>query len=333
MGKMWMIRGDGGSLYEEFRERSIAAIGWVDIAADAKPGMTREALTQLYQAAHPHAKKGRAISGASQVWRFLNEIAPDDDVVTYSPENRTYLLGKVTGPARYQPDTAEEGMALVRPVEWREGEISRDDLTIATKNSLGATLTIFVVPSDAAQDILAVAAGRPATVDRDEDVAAEDVSDPYADIHVRALERIKDKVNELSWDEMQELVAGILRAMNYKTQVSARGSDRGKDILASPDGFGFEHPRILVEVRHRRERMGSADIRSFLGGRRHEGDRGLYVSTGGFTKEALYEAERASIPLVLWTLDQMVRALMDCYDRVDLETRRLVPLKPLYWPA
>ncbi len=85
---------------------------------------------------------------------------------------------------------------------------------------------------------------------------------------------------------MQDLVAGILRAMGYKTLVSPAGADRGKDIIASPDGFGFEPPRIVVEVKHRNARMGSSEIRSFLGGR-HKDDRGLYVSTGGFTKEAL----------------------------------------------
>lgn len=78
--------------------------------------------------------------------------------------------------------------------------------------------------------------------------------------------------------------------------------------------------------------MGSADIRSFLGGR-HPEDRALYVSTGGFSRDALYEADRASIPTVLWTLDHIVRTLMEYYDATDSETKRLVPLKRLYWPA
>ena len=97
---------------------------------------------------------------------------------------------------------------------------------------------------------------------------------------------------------MQELVAGILRAMGYKTLISSKGADRGKDIIASPDGFGFEHPRIVVEVKHRAGQMGSEKIRSFTGGR-HKDDRGLYVSTGGFSKDAKYEAERANIPIML----------------------------------
>ena len=101
---------------------------------------------------------------------------------------------------------------------------------------------------------------------------------------------------------MQELVAGLLRAMGYKTRISPAGPDKGKDIVASPDGFGFESPRIVVEVKHRSSAMGSAEIRSFLGGR-HKDDKGLYVSTGGFSKDAYYEAERANIPLTLMSLD------------------------------
>jgi restriction system protein len=131
---------------------------------------------------------------------------------------------------------------------------------------------------------------------------------------------------------MQELVAGLLRAMGYKTKVSPLGPDRGKDIVASPDGFGFESPRIVVEVKHRGGAMGAAAIRSFLGGR-HPDDKGLYVSTGGFSKDAYYEAERASIPLTLMTLDDLVEALIANYECIDVEAQRLVPLKRVYWPV
>jgi len=80
--------------------------------------------------------------------------------------------------------------------------------------------------------------------------------------------------------------------MGYHTTVAADGSDRGADIFASPDGLGLQEPRIFVEVKHRSGSMGADELRKFLGGRR-AGDRCLYVSTGGFTKAARYEAERA----------------------------------------
>ena len=42
---------------------------------------------------------------------------------------------------------------------------------------------------------------------------------------------------------------------------------------------------------------------------------------------------RAQIRMMLWTLDDLVRNLMDHYQMADIETRRLVPLKWAYWPA
>lgn len=330
MKRMWMVRSEGGSLYDAFRERSVAAIGWVQLAPHAKPGVDRKQLIALYQSAEPQAKQGTIVSGASQVWRFVNEIQPGDGVITYSPNNRTYLVGKITGEAEYRSNWAEQGMPLTRTVEWLAHEVSRDNLGTATKNSLGSTLTIFEVPSVAMREVMAVSSGTNPSITEDD--SEEVLTDPLADIEAQTLERIKDKVNELGWDDMQQLVAGILRAMGYKTQVSPSGSDRGKDIVASPDGFGFEHPRIVVEVKHRKGQMGSQEIRSFLGGR-HKDDRGLYVSTGGFSKDAQYEADRASIPLAMWTLEHLVRALIEHYDATDAETKRIVPLKRLYWPA
>lgn len=331
MAKMWMIRGESGRLYDDFRERKVAAIGWAQLAAVAKPNMTRKELTVLYQGMEPNIKSGTAISGASQVWRFINEIKPEDWVVTYSPANRTYLVGKVTGGYEYRPDWAVDDMPLIRPVQWENKEIERDSLATASKNSLGSTLTVFVVPDSAMQELLANAFGKPAPV-LPEAAAEEADTDPLAGLESLAIERIKDLVNSLDWDEMQELVAGLLRAMGYKTQISPAGPDRGKDIIASPDGFGFENPRIIVEVKHRGGQMGSQAIRSFLGGR-HKDDRGLYVSTGGFTKDAYYEAERANVPLTLLTLDSVVRALIEHYEQADPETKRLVPLRRIYLPA
>jgi len=146
MTKMWMIRGESGRLYDDFRERGVVAIGWSQLAPLAKPGMSRKEVTRLYQDIEPNIKPGTAISGASQVWRFINEIQPGDWVVTYSPANRTYLVGKITGDFKHNPDLADLGMSLTRPVQWIDQEVDRDSLTSASKNSLGSTLTVFVVP-------------------------------------------------------------------------------------------------------------------------------------------------------------------------------------------
>jgi len=333
MPTMWMIRGDGGRLYDDFRDRNLAAIGWEQFAIEAKPGVSRKALIQAYKNLQPGIKDASAVSGASQVFRFVNEVKAGDAVVTYSPANRTYLVGLFVGECVYRADLAEDGMSLTRAVEWSPHEVDRDKLTSASRNSLGSTLTVFNVAEEAQKELLALANGKvfsPTPKEAIEDPEA--LEDPLKGVQEIAFERIKDQINGLDWSEMQELVAGILRAMGYKTLVSPAGADRGKDIIASPDGFGFEPPRIVVEVKHRSARMGSNEIRSFLGGR-HKDDRGLYVSTGGFTKEALYEGERANVHLTMWTLDELARTLMAHYPATDPETKRLVPLTYFYVPA
>lgn len=331
---MWMVRSDSGNLYEEFHDNHVVAIGWHELLS-ARPGMTREQMADIYAKERPEFKRGTIISGAAQVWRFLNEMKPHDWVTTYNPSTRQYLVGTVSGPPEPHPELAKEGMSWTRDVAW-VGEISRDRLSARTKRALGPTLTVFQIEATAAAEIRAVAQDKENALAVElrataEDPVGDDAQTTFQEIEAQSIEFIKDRITKLDWDEMQDLVAGILRAMGYKTRVSRPGPDRGADIVASPDGLGFENPRIVVEVKHRHGQMGTKEIRSFLGGR-HKDDRGLYVSTGGFSKEARYEGDRASIPITLWELDDIVRSVVDNYEALDADTKQLVPLRRIYWP-
>ncbi len=50
---MWMVRGESGSLYDAFREREVAAVGWSQLAPHATPGIGRKELTAKYQELEP----------------------------------------------------------------------------------------------------------------------------------------------------------------------------------------------------------------------------------------------------------------------------------------
>ena len=111
---------------------------------------------------------------------------------------------------------------------------------------------IKLVPDEAAEEIENLLANKaPSKPNIEPDEEDKEVDRIYRENQSKAIEFIKDKVSKLDWDEMQDLVAGLLRGMGYKTRVSNSGPDRGKDIVASPDGLGFESPRIVVEVKHR----------------------------------------------------------------------------------
>lgn len=329
---MWMVRaGERGWRFDEFERQSIVSIGWVEMG-DLSPLKSREDFLRQTAEAYPTDTRFRRANSAGQVYRFVREMRVNDDVITYSPEERVFLVGTVAGDYEFRPADSPE-QPNVRRVVWR-GRVARDGLSVGARNSLGAISTLFLVPPDVASELLQALDAPAATAGTAAPTvpAAEQVEDLYKDIQNRAFEFTKDRVNQLGWDQMQELVAGLLRAMGYKTRISPSGSDRGKDIVASPDGLGLEDPRIVVEVKHRTAAMGSQELRSFLGGR-HDKDKGLYVSTGGFTRDARYEAERARIPVTLMDLDDLVSAVIEHYEHLDMETQRLVALRKLYWPA
>lgn len=62
-------------------------------------------------------------------------------------------------------------------------------------------------------------------------------------------------------------------------------------------------------------------------------NRGLYVSTGGFTKEARYEADRADVPIRLIDLDSFVRTYVEIYDEVNDNDHAILPPTRIWMPA
>jgi restriction system protein len=328
----WMVRaGRNGFLFDRFKEMSLVALGWSCVGSPSDLA-DKQGLCVKLREIEPAATDQSLMVAAGQLIRFSNEIKIGDRVVTYDPRSRTYLCGIIKGECEYVPNPNEPGeLTNRRMVAWQK-EKPRDDLSISARNTLGSTLTLFWIPSTIADEIWS---DKPVLEAEDLSGAKESVGflDATAqEIGELADEKIKDRIARLDEYQMQDLVAGILRAMGYKTTVSKPGSDLSKDIVASPDGFGFQTPRIVVEVKHRpKERIGAPMIRTFLGARKaHES--GLFVSTGGFTKEAYYEADRASIPLTLLDFEKLIDAVLVNYPRFDEKTRQLVPLTPIYWP-
>lgn len=328
---MWKVTAGRSNVYvAQFLEGGLVAIGWSE-AGDFLNVATRADLIGHFASVWPEQTSRQIQVGAGQVWRFLHKISVGDQILTYDPASRLYHVGIVAGDPRYEPNRMER-LPIVRSVDW-QASVSRDALSEGTRNRLGAIMTIFKLSDSAEAEVLRLS-GQPAPEMPEPDEAVEEAGvlvDPYADIADLALERVKDRILSLGWDELQELVAALLRTLGYRTIVSPAGPDRGRDILASRDGFGFEPPRIVVEVKHRKGAMGAPEVRAFLGGR-HSDDRGLYVSTGGFTREAQYEAERASTVTHLMNLDDLARSLIEQYDELDARGRALLPLTRLYWP-
>lgn len=336
MSTMWMVRSGRGSEHvDAFLEHEIVAVEGTRLG-QLSPAVKKADLLRHYAEQYPGEREGSQASSVSQLLRFLIEFAVGDQAVSYDRDRRRYIIGEITSEYEWQPELSPP-MPHVRRVRWSH-EVSRDDLSTSTRNTLGAIQTIFKLSTDASRDLsgharplgvepIPPAPKPPSKAAQDDEALAVMVNETIE----KADEFIEDAISALDWEQMQNLVAGILRAMGYRTKVSEPGPDRGVDIFASPDGLGLQEPRIFVEVKHRAAQMGAKEIRAFLGGRK-KGDKCLYVSTGGFSKDAHYEAERADVAMTLITLPVLRKLVVDYYESLDAETRALVPLRRLYWP-
>lgn len=324
----WMIRAGRGGIYAaDWLNRGLVGIGW-DFGATDIASMSREQIRSGYAIKHPNDSKNKLAAAVGQIYRFAHDMEQGSTVVMYDPATRLYHIGTIAGPCK--PATDIEEATFTRAVKWKQ-TAQRDALTTSSKNSLGGIQTIFSISDEVVADLKSASKSETSSQpDETEDDAADD--DARAATYDNGIELIKDRVNQVGWEDMERLVAGLLKAMDYCARVTPKGPDGGRDVVASPDALGLESPRIVAEVKHRKGAMGAPAVRSFIGGLR-AGDRGLYVSTGGFTKEARYEADRATIPIRLLDLDSFVRHYVEVYDKADEETRSILPLTRIWWPA
>lgn len=150
-----MVRAEGGRLVEPFRTRGVVALGWTRLAPIVHAVDNRDALVDAYAALEPARRRSSIVSGASQVRRFAHEIDIGDWAVTYAPRERVYLVGAITGLAEARPAWADEGLPLVRAVDWHARTVPRDALSPAARNRLAPTQTLFRVAPAAARQLLA----------------------------------------------------------------------------------------------------------------------------------------------------------------------------------
>jgi restriction system protein len=292
-------------------------------------GLTRKQVTELVASERP-GKKEKVSGEAGMLFRFANRIEVGDIVVTPDGETRELLFGEVSGPYEYRDIPTVGDYRHLRQVKWLVRR-SRDELPKKVLYSLGSTLTDF---KPSGHDYLvALLKGEPSpSTDASDDLSddSEIGEDLFADLQARSEELIRSKLAELDGYEMQDLMAGIIRAMGYYARVSPPGADGGVDIVASRDPLGVEQP-VKAQVKAKpNTKSSAAEIRQ-LAGVLGQTERGIFVSSGGFTRDALTEPATARIVLV--DGERLQALLVEYYDRLDQDTKSLVPLRRLYFPS
>jgi restriction system protein len=150
-----------------------------------------------------------------------------------------------------------------------------------------------------------------------------------------ALAEIQDHVHGLPPYEFQEVVAALLRGMGYATPFEATGGpDGGTDILAYPDPIGAKTPHIRVQVKHRPSQKATREeIAALRGIIRQDREIGLFVSSSGFTSEAMREARSGTAHIELMDLDRFLDQWTVHYEKMTEEDKAKLRLRRVYFLA
>lgn len=175
-----------------------------------------------------------------------------------------------------------------------------------------------------------IAVGADATDATDADSPSKAVSITFEKAEEQAWDEISQYLRNMPPYEFQDLVADLLRAMGYYVSwVSPPGKDGGIDILAQPDALGARPPRIKVQVKRQQVAVSVEGLRSFLA-LLGDTEVGLFVCTGGFTKDAASEArtqDKRRVTLI--GLEKLFDLWVEHYDKLTDQARRRLPLRPI----
>lgn len=174
---------------------------------------------------------------------------------------------------------------------------------------------------------------KPDKIEPEEETEDErDSTITFEEAEEQAWKEIQSYLDNIDPYDLQELVASLLEAMGYHVNwVAPRGKDAGLDIIAYTDPLGTKQPRIKVQVKRRKDTIGVEELRSFLA-LINEEDVGIFVTTGGFSKDATdlaRQQERRRITLI--DPQKLVDLWIEYQEKVDIEMRDALPLIPIYF--
>jgi restriction system protein len=160
------------------------------------------------------------------------------------------------------------------------------------------------------------------------------IAGTYEEAEEEAWQDIERHLSEMNPYDFQNLVAGLLRAMGYHISwIAPPGRDGGIDILAHTDPLGINMPRIKVQVKRRADKIAVEGLRSFMAVLGDQ-DVGIFVSTGGFTREAEHEARtQEKRKITLLGLEKLYDLWLEHYLKLEEVDKQLMTLKPVYFLA
>lgn len=136
-------------------------------------------------------------------------------------------------------------------------------------------------------------------------------TDGVVDKEVRWQEELLDVVLKMPPSSFERLIQRMLRESGFiQVAVTGQTGDGGIDGHGILRLGGFLSFQIIFQAKRWKGSIGAGQIRDFRGAMVGRADKGLFITTGSFTKEAVKEATRDGAPAIdLVDGDQLVEKL------------------------
>ena len=326
---VWVVRaGRHGEREDKALNEGLCFIGWghmPDLSAFKNKEEIRRKLAEVY----PDAKPGRILNHAGQLFNFLKGIKVGDIIALPLKNRPSIAFGEIIEDSYiYNPNNPQDARHC-RAVKWIGEPILRSHLEQDLIYSFGASQTVFTIHRNDAEKRIRKMLVKPYVERSKAQESADEFTEPKLDIISAAAQTISDAVGQkFKGKAMENLVAAILRAKGYETDVCPEGPDGGVDILAGRGPMGFESPRLCVQVKSGDSPI-SREILDQLQGNIHKfkADYGVLVSWGGFKSTVTAEARRNFFQIKLWNDQKLVQEIQDHYDDLPAEIQSILPLQ------
>lgn len=147
-----------------------------------------------------------------------------------------------------------------------------------------------------------------------------------------AIDGLRLQIDGMNAYEFQDLVAALLRGMNYYTPfIAPKGKDGGVDVIAYQDPLGVRSPRIKVQIKHKEAAATVQEVRELMGLLQKEGDVGMFVSSGGYTSDAKATARSSHVHVELIDLDRFIALWQEFYPKLTDEDKDRLRLRPIFF--
>ena len=317
---VWVVRGgNNNELASKVKGKGHVAIGWSTVG-DVSAVESREALRKAMEEAETGSGRPDAVG---QLYRFAKEINNGDYILTPEKVTSVIHVSRCAGGYRHDPTVFGENYPQVRPVEYLK-PVPRGSFPQNVRNTLGSILTVF--RADVALPHLEE------LLKGQKPKCGDGGTVPWADeIEGEARGQILEALDSIDHHDFQVFIAGVLQGLGYETRVGKKGKDGGVDVLAYPDVFGLGSPRIKVQTKNQKSFAGIQDV-GYLNGVLGSGERGLFVCTGGFSRDAENAPFVSNGSVVLVDGLQLLDIILEHYEDLPESAKALLPLRRLYVP-